>query len=526
MTDETREEPENAAAVTEPPAETPGETDEAKAEREKAEKEKVRQSVEMRDIGPCKKHIKVTIERETIDSRLNDKYSELVSDATVPGFRPGKAPRKIIERRFHKDVSEQVKAELMLASLEQLADEQDIAPLSAPDIDPAKIMIPADGPMVYEFEVEVRPHFDLPNYKGLKLRRPVQTFTDEDVTQEENRLLAPYGQLIPKPAGNAQVGDYLIVDMTTRDGQRVISELAEVKLRVEPRLAFKDAVAERFGEQVRGANAGDKREIEITLSDAAADAALRGKTVKAELVVKEVKSVRLPELTADFLGQFGVRTPEQLRERLRVLLQRRLEYTQRQSAREQVLAEITAASQWELPQDLLMRQARKALNRRVMEMRSSGMSEDEIRGRQRLLEQDVLRSTASALKEHFVLQKIAEDEKIDVDDDDIDNEIDRIAAQNDESPRRLRARLEKDDLIDALAVEIVERKALDLILDSAEYEDVPVGKQERESAVATSEEQAVPGELADPTAVPEEKDEAAPEGKAETKGEATAPAAE
>jgi trigger factor len=162
-----------------------------------------------------------------------------------------------------------------------------------------------------------------------------------------------------------------------------------------------------------------------------------------------------------------------------------------------------------------------------MEMQSSGMSEDEIRGRQRLLEQDVLRSTASALKEHFVLQKIAEDEKIDVDDDDIDNEIDRIAAQNDESPRRLRARLEKDDLIDALAVEIVERKALDLVLDSAEYEDVPVGKKERESAVATSEEQAVPGELADPTAVPpEEEAEAAPKGKAEAKGEKTGPTAE
>ncbi len=316
---------------------------------------------------------------------------------------------------------------------------------------------------------------------------------------------------MPKPEGKAQIGDYLIVNITTRDAGRVISELKEVKLRVEPRLAFKDAVAESFGEQTRGANAGEHRVVNITLSDAAADAALRGKTVKAELVVKDVKSVRLPELTGDFLARFGVRTPEQLRERIRVLLQRRLEYTQRQSAREQVLGEITAASQWELPQDLLIRQARKALNRRLMEMRSSGMSEDEIRGRQRLLEQDVLRSTASALKEHFVLQKIAEVEKIDVDDDDIDNEIERIADQNDESPRRLRARLEKEDLIDALAVEIVERKALDLVLENAEYEDVPIGKKEREDAVATVEEQAVPGELADPAAVPPEAEK--PESK-------------
>ena len=126
-----------------------------------------------------------------------------------------------------------------------------------------------------------------------------------------------------------------------------------------------------------------------------------------------------------------------------------------------------------------------------------------------------------------MLQKIAEVEKIDVDDDDIDNEIERIADQNDESPRRLCARLEKEDLIDALAVEIVERKALDLVLETAEYEDVPIGKKEREDAVATVEEQAVPGELADPAAVPPEAEKPeSKEGEAATKSEepgATAP---
>src|SRR5262249_17757592 len=128
------------------------------------------------------------------------------------------------------------------------------------------------------------------------------------------------------------------------------------------------------------------------------------------------------------------------------------------------------------------------------------ISEEEIRGRLRLLHQDVLQNTATALKEHFVLQKIAELEDIEVDEDDIEDEIERIALQNDESPRRVRARLEKEDLIEALATEIIERKALDLILDSAEYEDFPLEKEE--GAVTTVEEQAVPGEMKDPTAEP------------------------
>src|SRR6266852_736163 len=114
MTDETRTDPESGATVAEPQPD-------AGAEGEDKGK-KLHQTVEMEDIGPCKKHIKVTIDRVDIDKRLNDKYSELRVDANVPGFRPGKAPRKIIEKRFSKEVGDQVKGEVMYQSLEQLAE--------------------------------------------------------------------------------------------------------------------------------------------------------------------------------------------------------------------------------------------------------------------------------------------------------------------------------------------------------------------------------------------------------------------
>jgi trigger factor len=515
MTDETRPEDagtekpsadETAATATAeaPPAEGADGEDKAKA--------KLHQAVEIKDVGPCKKHIKVSVERKDIDDRFGEKFSELVADANVSGFRPGKAPRKIIERRFHREVGDQVKTEVLLASLEQLAEDHDIAPLSPPNIDPAKIDLPKQGPLVYEFEVEVRPQFELPAYKGLKLRRYVHTFTDDEIASEERRLLAPYGQVVPKPEGNCQVGDVLVADVTVRDGARVISTLTESQFRVDRKLAFKDAVAPRFAEQVKGANAGDKREVDIEVSTSAADASLRGQTVKATFDVKDVKTLRLPELTHEFLHNFGVHSPEELRELMAVVLKRRLEYTQRQSARSQVMEQINAAATWQLPEDLLMRQAKKALARRVMEMRADGISEEEIAQRRRLLEQDVLRSTALALKEHFVLQKIAEVEKIEVGEADLDDEIERLAVQSDESPRKVRARLEKEDLLDALAAEMIERKALDLILDAAEYEDAPL-EGEDAPAVSTVEAQAVPGDMHDPAApppAPETEAEAAP----------------
>jgi trigger factor len=510
MTDETRsaqpETPANAGPEASSASETATATVAPPAEGEEAadEQAKLHQTVEISDVGPCKKHIKVVVDRTDIDARMKEKFSELVADANVAGFRPGKAPRRIVERRYHKEVGDQVKSEVLYASLEQLAADHEIAPLSTPNINPEAIELPDDGPLVYEFEVEVRPEFELPNYKGMRLRRPVHQFTADEIAQEERRLLQPHGQVVPKPEGNAQIGDILVADVTTRLGDRVLNALKESSFRIDRQLAFKDGIAPRFGEQVRGSNPGDTRVVDITLSDAVADPTLRGRSVQATFEVKDVKALRLPELTHEFLHNFGVHSPEQLRELIGVLLNRRLEYQQRQSAREQVVNQIASASSWQLPQDLLIRQARKALARRVMEMRADGISEQEIAARERLLQQDVLRSTEFALKEHFVLQKIAETEKIDVGEEDLDEEIERLAAQNDESPRRLRARLEKDDLLDALAAEMIERKALDLILDSAVYEDVPIGQEEAPPEVATVEVQAVPGELKDPTAAPPE----------------------
>ncbi|MFL5245916.1 MAG: trigger factor [Gemmataceae bacterium] len=495
MTEEPRPEDQATTSVADQPA---SEADKANGSEAPP---KLQQTVELKDIGPCKKHIKVTIDRGDLDKKLQEKFKELVVDSNVAGFRPGKAPRKIVEKRYHKEVSDQVKAEVLLQSLEQLAEEHDVAPLSAPDLDPFKIEFPKEGPLVYEFEVEVRPQFDLPNYRGLKIRRPIHTYSEEEVAQEKRRLLAPHGQVIPKEKGAVEIGDIITTDITSRDGDRVLNELKELTIRVEPRLAFKDGVAEHFGEQLKGAKAGDKRVVDLTLSSSVSDDTLRGKTVKATFAIKDVKTLRLPELTHDFLAEFGVHTEEQLDELVRVILKRRLEYQQRQSAREQVLGQIAAASTWQLPEDLLARQARKALSRRIMEMRSEGISEEEIQGRQRILQQDILRTTALALKEHFVLQKIAEVEKIDVDEDDLSGEIDRIADQYQDSPRRVRARLEKEDMMEALAAELIERKALDLILDSAEYEDVPLDMK-KDTAVGTIEEQGVTGEMQDPTAPP------------------------
>ena len=490
MTDEMQATPETDGATA---LETPPE--------EKKKKKKLKQTVAIEDVGPCKKHIKVTVARDDIDASFQTKFKELVGESWIPGFRPGKAPKPIVMRKYKKDVHDQVKGEILMASLEQLAEEFDVAPLSAPNLNTNNLDIPDKGDFIYEFEVEVRPHFELPEYKGLKLKKPIREFTEADVDEEQNRLLSSDGQLVPKD-GPADKGDFVIVDMITTFGTDKVGEAKEITLRVDDTLSFKDGVASKFGEKLIGAKAGDKRTVDITMTDAVAMGRLKGQTVQAELEIKDVKKLRLPELDEVFLEKYHSKTVDQFRERLMLVLQRRLEYSQRQSAREQVLGLITASATWELPQDLLQRQARKTLARREMEMRENGMGEDEIKARVRLLQRDVLSSTASALKEHFVLQKVAEQEKVELEQYEIDSEIERIADEYGETPRRIRAQFEREDLLETLAAQLIERKALDLILNSADYEEVALGK---EGGMATVDSQAIPGEMTDPTAAPPEE---------------------
>jgi trigger factor len=242
-----------------------------------------------------------------------------------------------------------------------------------------------------------------------------------------------------------------------------------------------------------GAKPGDVREVEILLSQELGATQLRGQKVQATFTIKDIKETRLPELTQELMEDvFGVSNPESLDEFIKTVLERRLEYTQRQEARTEVLEKLATEANWDLPQDLLRRQASRTLSRRLLEMKNAGMSEEQIAGRRRLLEQDVLKNTAAALKEHFVLQKIAELEKIEIEDEDIDREIERIADRAGESFRKVKARMEKEDMLETIAADLLERKSLDLILNEATYEDYEWNAAEESGEVATVTADAIP----------------------------------
>jgi trigger factor len=154
------------------------------------------------------------------------------------------------------------------------------------------------------------------------------------------------------------------------------------------------------------------------------------------------------------------------------MLERQMKYEQRQSTRRQVLEQITESASWDLPEDLVAKQVDNALRRELLEMQQAGFTTREILARENELRQKSLTMTRQNLKEHFVLDRIAEEESIEVKADDINAEIALMALQRGENPRRVRARLIKSGVIENLEAQIRERKAVDVILDNATFEDV------------------------------------------------------
>lgn len=442
-------------------------------------------SVDIEDIGPCRKKVKVVVPRADLDHFRDKAVDELRDRAEVPGFRQGHVPKQLVLKRFKTEIGDQVKQNVLISSLEQLAEEHELDPINEPNLDVEDLDIPDDGDFDYQFEVEVRPEFDLPEYTGLEIDRPVREVTDEEVNAFLKRYLSQYGErkLSDEPA---EPGDFVSVDIAFKKDGETLNSLANVSIELKPELRFQDATLTDFDKLMTGAKVDDQREAEVTVSMEAERIEMRGETVQVAIEVNSVNRLELPEMNKDLFDRIGVDNEGELKDNIKDMLDRQTAFQQRQTAREQVLSKITASADWDLPEDLVLKQTENALRREVLEMQQAGFTQQQIAARENEIRSQAVSTTRQALKEHFVLDKIATKEEIECEPEDINMEITMMAMQRGEAPRRVRARMQKSGMIENLEAQIRERKAIDFILESATFNDVPTPPSDEYTAAAIS----------------------------------------
>ena len=459
--------------------------EETDVESEEAE-DRLDIQVEVNEVGACERHVVVTVSAADIDKYKDEAYSDLMPKAQIPGFRIGRAPRKLVESRFKSDIVDQVKGSLIMDAMSQVTDEQDFSAISEPDFNFEAVQMPDDGDLTFEFNVEVRPEFDMPEWKGLDLEKVVHEYSDEEVDTRAAELLQRYGD-VEDVDGTVEVGDTVNISIDFKDGDEVTSTVSEQTVIVRGNLSFSDGSIEGFGDLVVGASAGDTKDTTAKLSESLDDAELAGKEYSASIKINSVKRVTPPELTAEFLEEVGgFESEDDLKAAVREELERQLNYHQQQRTRSQITELLTADANWELPPQLLRRQSQRELQRSILELQASGFPDEEIRRHINRLQQNLLGSTEKALKEHFILERIAEDNDLDATPEDIEREILIIAMQQQTSPRAVRAQLEKRGDMDALRNQIIERQAIDLITEEANFTETDMPEDEDNDTFALS----------------------------------------
>jgi len=466
---------------------------------EQESEKKLDLSTDVQKISACERRVKVTVPRSDVETYFQNEYTELEKTAYVPGFRVGKAPRKLIERRFRKEIGDRVKHVLVVDALEQVNESSEFTPISEPDLDLAALVLPDEGNFVFEFTIEVRPDFDLPEWKGLKIDKPVRKFTNEDVDIAVQKLLSRYSGLefSNEPA---ELGNYVDVNITVKSGGEILNKVEGDMVKVCPTLTFHDGSIVGFDKLAVGTKMGDTFATQLTLSADAPNEAYREKTVDVEFEVLSVRRETYPTVTDAFLQRLGYDTEADFRDMVLDSLKRQLEHEQHRRTRRQITEALTVAATWELPPGLLKRQSEREFRRTLMELERSGYERDEIIAQLNSIRQNSTASTTQALKEHFILEKIAEVEKVEDTPEDYDTEVALIAAQRNLTPRRVRAQIEKEGQMDILRNQIIERKVIEMISQNANFSEVPFQWGQKDTGDVDALDWAIAG---DPSAIDE-----------------------
>lgn len=431
-------------------------------------------NVKVEDLGPATKKIVIDIPEERIKEKLAEQYKELRSQAAIPGFRPGHAPQKLIEKRFAEDVKDQVRRSLVSESYEQALEKNKLNVMGEPDFDnPDAIKLPESGSMNFSFTVEVQPEFTIPDLNNLKVKRPKIEVKDENVDQAMQNLREQQGALMPVEDRGVQAKDYLLADVHVKEGGNVIAHQHDAQI-VSRAGRIGGIQIDDLDKQLEGLKPGETRTIKSHAPDTHPNEQLRGKDVEIEVTLKDLKHLELAEINQAFLEDLGFKDEAELRDALREQMVERITFDVQQALREQVSRHLLENIHFDLPAKLSTKQADRVVNRRAIELMQRGLGRDQIEANIDKLRAGADEEAGRELKLFFILQKLSTDLGVDVDEGELNGRIAMLAAQRGRRPEKLKQDMSKDGSLANLYLQMREQKAMDKVLETAQIEEVEV----------------------------------------------------
>ena len=424
--------------------------------------------VKVEDVAACKKKLSITIPREEIERKFDERFTELEREAQVPGFRPGRAPRRLVEKRFRDAVAEEVRAKLVSEGFEKAVKDQELDVIGEPEIDPEKIELPDEGAMTFSIELEVRPKFDLPeDFSGIPLdqvKRP--EVTEAAVSAALQRLREQQGRLEPVAEdGEVKANDLVTCGLTIQAGDVMVVDRQNVRLPVAA-IAVEGIRLDNLPEILTGAKAGETKQTKITIGNDAQREDVRGKEAELRLKIDAISRVVLPD-DAAVLKEADYEDMDSLKAALRRQQENQSEAAYRRAQEEAVQNWLLEKVPFDLPEELAKRHANRLLQRQLVDLQYRGIPPQEIEKRIDEIQSASTEQAARDLKLHFVLDAIAKREKIEATDAEVDARVRFIAAQYGRREDRVREDMAAEGTLESLRGQILEDKVLRMLLAKA-----------------------------------------------------------
>ncbi|HAB19588.1 MAG TPA: trigger factor [Verrucomicrobiota bacterium] len=436
-------------------------------------------NVSVENLGPCKKLLRVEVASEQVDAAFDEMIGKYQRLAQLPGFRAGKAPKHLVVKNFDSQIKEETRRTLFEKSYRDATAEQKLRVIATIGVEEQSFG--RGQPFGYTATLEHAPEFELPVYKGLTAQRVTAVVTDADVERALNILREQHVKYndVSRPS---QTGDIVVVNYTgTSEGKPLTEFNPTAKGLAEKKgmwmLIQEGSFIPGFTEQLIGVQSGDLRTVKITFPPDFVISELVGKEGEFAVEITGVKEKVLPEVGEDFAKEFNASSLEELTQGIRRDLQNEQDFRTKRAVRDQLLKQLLSQVQFDLPESVVSSETRQLVYNIVNENQQRGIAPDVIEANKQEIFQKAQISAQDRVKAAFVLNRIAEAEKIGVSEKEVTQRVLLLAQQNNQSPDKMVKILQERNAFPEIQQDILTGKVLDWLELNSRIEDAPASTQ-------------------------------------------------
>ena len=432
-------------------------------------------TVTVENAAPCRKKVRVEVEAERVAGARAEILQEFRKVANIPGFRPGKAPEPMVEKRYAHEIDEELRKRVIPDTYRQALTEQKLRVVGYPQIE--SVDYQPGRALIYTAAVDTAPEFKLPEYKGISLKRKEVPVQPQEIEQTLESLRDQQAEFVTVEGRGLRTGDFAVINYTGVADGKPIAELApDAKTLGENKdfwvLASSDSFLPGFCDQLLGAQAGEKRQVLIDFAADFPQKPLAGKKATYFVEVTAIKEKKLPEFNDELAKKVGVESLEKLKEEIRKGHAAERESQVQSDLRRQIVDYLLGKTSFELPESLVAQETRGIVYDLVRENTTRGVSKEQLEQKKDEILGFATQNAKDRLRSSFVLDAIAQQEQIKVEETEVEQRIAQLAQRYRMTPEKLKAQLAERDGLGEIEEQILVGKTLDFLLANAKVEAV------------------------------------------------------